>query len=96
MSGKEFSSEAAQAYPEGYIQPISTKDSTQDSAELDENYQLYKNADAQDFDAAEAKRVLRKIDLRIIPVLFVTYLLQVIRILPTSGYSSTNLRVVSG
>ena len=46
------------------------------STHLDDNYELYKNAKDVEADPAEVKRVLRKIDKRIIPVLFVTYMLQ--------------------
>ena len=46
------------------------------SADLDDSYDLYKRHADDALDAAEAKRVLRKIDLRIVPILFVTYLLQ--------------------
>ncbi len=46
------------------------------SNQLDDNYELYKDGKDIEADPAELKRVLRKIDLRIIPVLFVTYLLQ--------------------
>ncbi|CZR63034.1 related to DAL5-allantoate and ureidosuccinate permease [Phialocephala subalpina] len=45
-------------------------------AHQDENYELYKHSKEVDYDPAEAKRVLRKIDYRIIPILFVTYMLQ--------------------
>lgn len=43
---------------------------------LDDNYNLYKDARDVEVDQAEAKRVLRKIDLRVIPILFGTYMLQ--------------------
>ncbi|CAN8104760.1 unnamed protein product [Discula destructiva] len=43
---------------------------------LDDNYEVFKDSAAVDYDEAEAKRVLRKIDLRVMPVLFVTYFLQ--------------------
>jgi hypothetical protein len=46
------------------------------STHLDDNYQLYKDGRGVEADPAELKRVLRKIDLRIIPILFVTYMLQ--------------------
>ena len=46
------------------------------STYLDDNYQSYKDGRDVEADAAELKRVLRKIDLRIIPILFVTYMLQ--------------------
>jgi len=42
----------------------------------DDNYELYTHARDFEADPAEIKRVLRKIDRRIIPILFVTYLLQ--------------------
>ncbi|GAB7347008.1 hypothetical protein MBLNU459_g3157t1 [Dothideomycetes sp. NU459] len=60
----------------GADQSISPAGSASGSPELDENYHLYKSYDAVDIDPLEAKKVLRKIDLRIIPVLFTTYLLQ--------------------
>jgi len=46
------------------------------SARQDDSYALYKNGVGIETDPEEAKRVLRKIDYRIIPVLFVTYFLQ--------------------
>ena len=46
------------------------------STHLDDNYELYKRAKDIEADDEEVKRVLRKIDYRIIPVLFVTYMLQ--------------------
>jgi hypothetical protein len=46
------------------------------SSDLDDNYDLYKQQVGMESDPAEAKRVLRKIDLRVVPVLFVIYLLQ--------------------
>lgn len=42
----------------------------------DDNYELYKNAKDLEADPVEIKKVLRKIDFRIIPILFVTYMLQ--------------------
>jgi hypothetical protein len=42
----------------------------------DDNYELYKTARDLEVDPAEIKRVLRKIDYRIIPILFFTYMLQ--------------------
>ena len=43
---------------------------------VDDNYELYKNGKGVETDPAEFKRVLRKIDLRIMPILFITYMLQ--------------------
>lgn len=42
----------------------------------DDNYALYKDGKDIQADPAEIKRVLRKIDFRIVPILFVTYMLQ--------------------
>lgn len=44
--------------------------------DLDDAYELYKKQDATDIDPAEARRVLRKIDLHIMPLLMITYCLQ--------------------
>lgn len=46
------------------------------STHVDDSYDIFKNARDLDVDPAEAKRVLRKIDYRIVPILFVTYMLQ--------------------
>lgn len=46
------------------------------STHLDDNYALYENARDIEVDPQEAKRVLRKIDIRLMPILFVTYMLQ--------------------
>ncbi len=52
------------------LSPVSSKD-------LDETYEIYKRQDATSLDPVEARRVLRKIDLHIMPLLMGTYLLQV-------------------
>jgi len=44
--------------------------------DLDDNYNLYKQQAGEPLDPDEAKRVLRKIDLRVIPIFFMIYLLQ--------------------
>ncbi|KAL5324874.1 hypothetical protein ACEPPN_005993 [Leptodophora sp. 'Broadleaf-Isolate-01'] len=46
------------------------------STHLDENYEVYKTSKDLQVDPEEIKRVLRKIDFRIIPILFITYMLQ--------------------
>jgi hypothetical protein len=50
------------------------------SSDLDDNYDLYKKAVAQRdtiaATASESKRVLRKIDKRLVPILIIIYLLQ--------------------
>ena len=46
------------------------------SSNLDDAYETYKQGEGVAIDPAEAKKVLRKIDLRIVPILFFTYLLQ--------------------
>ncbi|ETS74163.1 hypothetical protein PFICI_14029 [Pestalotiopsis fici W106-1] len=44
--------------------------------DLDEAYQAYKATEQLEATESEAKKVLRKIDVRVVPVLFVTYMLQ--------------------
>jgi hypothetical protein len=46
------------------------------SSQLDDEYELYKKNQGVEIDPAEAKKTLRKIDFRIVPILFFTYLLQ--------------------
>lgn len=46
------------------------------SSQFDDTYEAYKRNEGAIVDAAEARRVLRKIDFRIIPILFFIYLLQ--------------------
>jgi len=43
---------------------------------IDDNYELYKTARDLEVSPSEIKAVLRKIDIRIIPILFFTYMLQ--------------------
>lgn len=43
---------------------------------LDDSYQVFKATEDLQVDPSEARRVLRKIDLRVVPVLFFTYMLQ--------------------
>lgn len=57
-------------YPESPQLPSSP------ASDVDETYDVYKQHAGEDIDPSEAKKVLRKIDVRIIPVLFVLYLLQ--------------------
>jgi hypothetical protein len=56
--------------------PSSAPDSPTLSAELDDEYGLYKQHGDVEVEATEAKRVLRKIDKRVVPILFFIYLLQ--------------------
>ncbi len=44
--------------------------------DLDETYEVYKRQDARNIDPQEAQRVLRKVDLHILPLLMGTYMLQ--------------------
>lgn len=46
------------------------------SQHFDDSYDVYKTTREHEYDPAEVKRVLRKIDWRIMPILFVTYTLQ--------------------
>ncbi|KAK7549860.1 major facilitator superfamily domain-containing protein [Phyllosticta citricarpa] len=50
--------------------------SSENSSDLDDSYEVFKKAEGLEYDESEAKKVLRKIDMRIVPVLFMTYLLQ--------------------
>jgi hypothetical protein len=59
--------------------PIGSAPPSSASSDLDDTYEIYKQSAVQEsdpIDPAEAKKVLRKIDVRIVPVLFVIYLLQ--------------------
>lgn len=46
------------------------------SQDFDETYEVYKQQDARDIDPNDARRVLRKIDLHILPLMMGTYMLQ--------------------
>ena len=46
------------------------------SQDLDDSYDIYKRYNDIEIESAEAKKVLRQIDLRVMPILFVTYMLQ--------------------
>lgn len=46
------------------------------SKDFDETYQVYKNGDVEVLDPRKARRVLRKIELHIMPLLMGTYMLQ--------------------
>jgi hypothetical protein len=56
-------------YAEESVSPATTSD-------LDASYQAYKSHEGSPINPEEAKRVLRKIDMRIVPILFIVYLLQ--------------------
>ncbi|KAL5115037.1 hypothetical protein ACEQ8H_007078 [Pleosporales sp. CAS-2024a] len=49
---------------------------SESSSQLDDTYAAYKSHAGTEIDAAEAKKTLRKIDARIVPILFFIYLLQ--------------------
>ena len=46
------------------------------SSYLDDSYDIYKRNQGVEINPEEAKKLLRKIDMRIAPVLFITYLLR--------------------
>ncbi|EXJ80670.1 hypothetical protein A1O3_06954 [Capronia epimyces CBS 606.96] len=56
--------------------PPSVARTSTNSAELDDDYDLYRRSDEQELDPADSKRVVRKLDVRIVPILFLIYLLQ--------------------
>ncbi|KAL9107025.1 MAG: hypothetical protein Q9227_008061 [Pyrenula ochraceoflavens] len=62
--------------PDGLTSEIEFSRPSSASGDVDDNYNLYKQYQNEEIDPGEAKRVLRKIDLRIMPILFLTYLLQ--------------------
>jgi hypothetical protein len=47
------------------------------SDQVDENYDFYKQHQGLEYTPEEAKKVLRKIDIVLIPLLFLIYMLQV-------------------
>lgn len=53
--------------------PVPSKNSDQ----ADENYDFYKQHQGLEYTPEEAKKVLRKIDIVLIPLLFLIYMLQV-------------------
>ena len=57
------------------IQP-SPVTASETSSQLDDEYEVYKKNQGVEIDPLEAKKTLRKIDFRIVPILFFTYLLQ--------------------
>lgn len=56
---------------------LSSTISSQDSKQADESYEFYKQHQGLEYTPEEAKKVLRKIDLVLIPLLFLIYMLQV-------------------
>lgn len=59
-----------------FDQPNNDTISAVSSKDLDETYDLYRKQDARDIDPQEARRVLRKIDFHILPLLMGSYMLQ--------------------
>ncbi|KAI5356607.1 putative major facilitator superfamily, MFS transporter superfamily [Septoria linicola] len=68
MSGKQLS--------EGEARSASPELSSTAASDLDENYDVYKQHNGEPIDPAKSKAVLRKINLRLIPTLWLLYLLQ--------------------
>jgi len=59
------------------VSPHSPQLSSTDGSDLDDNYIVYKQHEGDaPADAAESKSVLKKIDWRVLPVLWTLYLLQ--------------------
>ncbi|KAI0480887.1 MFS general substrate transporter [Xylariaceae sp. FL0804] len=56
--------------------PVPDEKSLAHSRDLDDTYELYRGQDARDLDPDEARRVLRKIDRHVLPLLMGTYCLQ--------------------
>lgn len=49
---------------------------TTNSRDLDDNYEFFKSGDGADATEDEVKKVVRKIDYHVVPILFVLYFLQ--------------------
>ncbi|KAI0912901.1 MFS general substrate transporter [Ustulina deusta] len=60
----------------GRTSPPSLSKTLASSKDLDETYNTFRQQDARDLDPLEARRVLRKIDSHLLPLLMGTYLLQ--------------------
>jgi hypothetical protein len=74
--------------------PLSTSKSSRD---LDDTYELYKKQDdARDLDPDEERRVRRKMDLHVLPLLCVSYMLQYLDKTSTSLASVFGLQAVTG
>lgn len=53
-----------------------TKASSAATSDVDDSYEVHRQHEQEPIDPAESKRVLRKIDLRLMPILWLLYLLQ--------------------
>ncbi|KFX85747.1 hypothetical protein V490_09440 [Pseudogymnoascus sp. VKM F-3557] len=56
--------------------PIGLDEISASTKHRDDNYELYKASRDLETDPSEVKRVLRKVDFRIVPILVITYMLQ--------------------
>lgn len=56
--------------------PYTAEDASASSTKQDDNYDLYQRYRGTEFSPEEEARVLRKIDIRLVPVLFLIYLIQ--------------------
>ncbi|RLL93481.1 hypothetical protein CFD26_101905 [Aspergillus turcosus] len=65
------------AFDQDKVEPeVRSSLSSHPSADKDDSYDVYKQSRQLEYPPEEAKRVLRKIDTRLIPLLFVIYMLQ--------------------
>ena len=70
MADLEKKTEKAEAITASDVVPVASLD-------RDENYDFYKQHQGLEYTPEEEKKVVRKIDLHLIPLLFLIYLLQV-------------------
>ncbi|KAI1077451.1 MFS allantoate transporter-like protein [Whalleya microplaca] len=56
--------------------PISSSEDISSARDLDDNYQIFKGVEELDTSEDETKKVIWKIDLHVVPILFMTYMLQ--------------------
>ena len=70
MADLDTKTEKAEAITASDVAPVASSD-------RDENYDFYKQHQGLEYTPEEEEKVLRKIDLHLIPLLFLIYLLQV-------------------
>ncbi|KAI0011424.1 major facilitator superfamily domain-containing protein [Xylariaceae sp. FL0662B] len=56
--------------------PVGSSENITSTRDLDDNYQIFKGVQGLETSEDEIRKVIRKIDLRVVPILFVIYMLQ--------------------
>ena len=73
---KQFSLSESESVTGIYGQSTSPISSSAANQDIDDSYEVYKQSNDIEILPEKARRVLRKIDVRVMPVLFFTYMLQ--------------------